>query len=315
MGTAFLHMFSFMFLTFTSLILTAYAISRPTMWFEFDDENKMIVKAFHKHIPYGQIQAIVIAETPKHFTVNVKTNWTPPYPIASGLSKDDAEHAEKEFKQRFPPDIIRRKSYSRKRFTIVIAIASLIVIAVFANHLYKMSRLAPPEYVTAEKKEWFDANYPQVGTHYQINGIGFLLPNRFIQVRQDKGWIYFEDKTSKTKVNVGPDNFKRGSLFNFLTGLYNDYDLLHLAYTARYGVFPVFANNHAFRDLFKIKLYEISRGTLRGIVLQGIKGSKSVAEIVIADDERGIHFFMSRPGEMGTISEEFLKLLVASIQS
>ncbi len=315
MGTAFAHMFAISYGVLTALFLIGYAVSLPSNWFEFDDDNKAIRKAFRNRIPYDKIQAVVISETPKRYTVNVKTNWMPPYPIAGGLSKDDAEHAEKEFKQRFPLDIIRRKSYSKKRFTIVITIAGLIVIAVFASFLFRMYRLAPPEYVTAENKEWFVANYPQEGAHYQINGIGFLLPNRFVQVKQDKGWIYFEDKTNKTKINVGPDNFKRGSIFNYLTGLYNDYDLLRLAYTARYGVFPIFANDLAFRDLFKIKVYEISRGSLRGIVLQGIKGSKSVAQIVIADNERGIHFFMSQPGEMGQISEEFLQSVVASIQS
>ncbi len=315
MGTAFAQMFAISYVVLTALFLIGYAVSLPSNWFEFDDVNKTIRKAFRNKIPYNKIQAIVIAETPKRFTVNVKTNWMPPYPIASGLSKEDAELAEKAFKQRFPLDIIRRKSYSKKRFTIVIAIASLIILTVFASLLFRMYQVAPPEYVTAEKKEWFVANYPQEGTHYQINGIGFLLPNRFVQVKQEKGWIYFEDKTNKTKINVGPDSFQRGSLFNYLTGLHNDYDLLRLAYTARYGVFPVFANDLAFKDLFKIKVYEIGRGLLRGIVLQGTKGSKSVAQIVIADNEWGIHFFLSQPGEMGQISEEFLQSIVASIQS
>ncbi len=315
MGTAFARMFVISYVALTALFLTGYAISFPSNWFEFDDDNKTIRKAFRNRISYDKIQAIVIAETPKCYTINVKTNWMPPYPIAGGLSKADAEYAEKEFKQRFPLDIIRRKSYSKKRFAIVMTIAGLIVITVFSSFLFRMYRLAPPEYVTAEKREWFVAKYPQEGAHYQINGIGFLLPNRFVQVKQDKGWIYFEDKTSKTKINVGPDNFRSGSIFNFLTRLYNDYDLLRLAYTTRYGIFPVFANELAFRDLFKIKVYEMSHGSLRGIVLQGIKGSKSVAQIVIAENERGIHFFMSQPGETGQISEEFLQSLVASIQS
>jgi len=320
MGTAFARMFACSFVILTALFLIGYAVSLPSNWFEFDDDKKTIRKAFRNRIPYDKIQAIVIAETPKRYTVSVKTNWMPPYPIASGLSKDDAEFAEREFKLRFPSDMIRRESYSKKRFGAIITIALLIVVILLANYFYRLYRMEPPEVVTPEKKEWLTATRPQEGATYQINGINFVLPNRFIQVKEDKEWLYFEDHTSKAKIKVGPGvtqdvNLKHGTVFGFLTGIQSDYDLFRLAYTAHYGLLPSLQNSHAFKELFEIKLYEISRTTLQGIVLQGIKGNKSVAELIVADNARGLHFFLSQPAEIGKISEELLQSIAASIQS
>lgn len=72
MGTAFVRMFAVTYVGLTALFLISYAISLPSNWFEFDDDNKTIRKAFRNKIPYNKIQAIVIAETPKRYTVNVK---------------------------------------------------------------------------------------------------------------------------------------------------------------------------------------------------------------------------------------------------
>lgn len=318
MGTAFVHFFVGLFVLSVLFFWGVYALTRPTNWFEFDDVNKMIVKPFRNRIPYNKIRAIVISENFKGTTINVKTNWMSPFPIASVSSKDDAEIAEKEFRQRFPPDIIRREIFSKKRRRILIAIISIVFIIWLSYLLQFMYRTEPMEIVTPEKKAWLAVKQPQTGTHYIINGFDFVLPDRFAKVKEEKSWKYFEDNLSKIKVNVSPGVFynsdiKQRLLFGYLMGIRNDYDFFRLAYTARLGLIPSLNNSHAFKELFDIKLYEIDHGELHGIVLQGMKGNKSVAEIIVADKERGLHFFLSQPGEIGRINEELLQSIVASL--
>lgn len=320
MGTAFARFFSGLFIILASLTLVATAITRPTNWFGFDDENRLIVKAFRNRIPYNRILAIVIRENFKNITVNVETNWLPPYPIVSGLSKNDAELAEMEFKQRFPHEIIRRETFSNKRHAILIALVSFVFLIWFAFLLHLMYRMQPIEVTPVEKNEWLSGKQPQEGTHYQINGISFLLPDRFTQIREEKGWYYFEDKISKTKVNVGPTifhnyDFAQCYLFGFLLGIRDDYDFYRLGYKARFGLMPTLNNSHTFKDLFDIKLYEVARGKSRGIALQGLKGNKSIAQIIITDREQGIHFYLSQPREIGVINEAMLQSIVSSIQT
>jgi hypothetical protein len=267
-------------------------------------------------LPVGRIG--LNSMTKIRVTVNVKTGRFHLYSLA-GLSKEHAESAEKEFIKRFPLELIRKKSYSRKRLAIPIAIALLIGIFATANLLYSMHQMGPSEVVTAQKKDWMIGIKPTKGKQYQINGIDFQLPDRFVEVKQDPAWRYFEDNVSRTKINVGPGvvqgtNVKHGSMFGYLTGIQHDYDLVRLAYKERFGLLPTLANSATFGQLFEIKLYEISRGKLHGLVLQGMKGSKSVAEIVVTDKKTGLHFYVSRPGEIGKVQEDFLESIAASIQ-
>lgn len=320
MGTAFVRFFSGLFLIFVSFTLLPYALIRLTNWFEFDDENKMIVKAFRRRIPYNKIRAIVINEKFKGVNINLKTNWMPPYPVASVWSMDVAENAEKEFKQRFPLNIIRKETFSATKRKILISIIAIAFIIWLAYLLHFMYRTEPIEAVTAEKKEWLAVKHSEIGAHYELLGFDFTLPDRFKKVKEEKEWYHFEDNISKTKINVGPGlfhnaTFKQRFLFDFLMGISDDYDFFRLAYTARFGLIPTINNHQAFKELFDIKLYEISRGELHGIVLQGMKGSKSIAEIIIADKKHGIRLFLSQPGERGKIGEELLKAIVESIQS
>ena len=71
----------------------------------------------------------------------------------------------------------------------------------------------------------------------------------------------------------------------------------------------------AFTNLLDLKLYEIGSDDLRGVVLQGMKSSKSVAQIIVTNNKRGIQFFVSQPGEIGKLKEDLLKSIVASIQA
>jgi hypothetical protein len=278
------------------------------------------LKVFQKRIPYDKIRSIVIVEASERFTINVKTGWLPPSPLVRNLGKHDAELAEKEFEQRFPSDKIRKESYSNKRTMVFIAIVSLVVVIVLAGLLFSVNRSERLKAVTVEKTEWSAVHHLQKGTPYQMNGFSFLLPKRFVLVKQDAAWLYFEDSISRTKINVGAGlsqdaNFRHGSVIGFLTGIQSDYDLFHIAYTARYGLIPVFTNSIIFKELTEIKLTEFSRGSLRGIVLQGVKEHDPVAEIIVADHERGVHFLVTQFGEKKKIKEDLLQSIVAGIRS
>ncbi len=244
----------------------------------------------------------------------------PQYPIASVWSLSVAEVAEKEFKQRFPLNIIKRTTFSAKRRRILISVIAIALIIWLAYLLYFMYQTEPIEVVTAEKKKWLAAKHSDTGTHYEIVGFDFTLPDRFTKVKEEKEWQHFEDNISKTKINVGPGlfhhaTFKQRFLFDFLMGISDDYDFFRLAYTAHFGLIPTLNNAQAFKELFDIKLYEINHGELNGIVLQGMKGNKSIGEIIIVDKKHGIRFFLNQPGERGKISEELLKAIAESIQS
>ena len=246
MGTAFIHFFVVLFIGLTTLNLVAFTSVRWTNWFEFDDEKKLILRVFRQRIPYDKIQAIVISEVWNGFTVNIKTGRLQVYPVASGLNKVDAELAEKEFAKRFSFEIIHKESH-RKRLAIISAIALLILVMAFANFYYRMSRLEPSEVVTAEKRDWMTSVKPTEGRQYQINGVDFILPDRFSQSKKENGWLYFEDNLNKTKVKVGPgllqdSGFKRGSIFAYVTGIQDDYDFFRLGYTARFGLIPALIN-------------------------------------------------------------------------
>lgn len=292
---------------------------RWSNWLEFDDEKKTILKAFRQRIPYDKVQVIFINEAWSGFTVNIKTGKLQVYPLVSGLNKGEATLVEKEFTRRFPPDIIRKESH-RRRLTIVAAIALLILVIAFANFFYRSSRLETVESITAEKRDWLTSDKATEGRQYQINGVNFLLPVRFSQSKTENTWLFFEDTLNKTKVKVGPGllqdtGFKRNSIFAYVTGIQDDHDFFRLGYTARFGLIPTMNNSTTFRNLLDVKLYEFERNDLKGIVLQGMRGSKSVAEIIVANRKRGIQFFVSQPGEIGRIKEELLQSIVASIQA
>ncbi len=53
-------------------MLILNALIRLINWFEFDDENKMIVTAFRHRIPYNKVQAIVINENFKGINIYLK---------------------------------------------------------------------------------------------------------------------------------------------------------------------------------------------------------------------------------------------------
>ena len=319
MGTAFFHLFAVQFVVLTGFNMIILMIVRWTNWLEFDDEKKTILRAFRQSIPYDKVQAIFIRESLNGFTVNIKTGKMQTYPLVSGLNKGEAGLAEKEFARRFPPNIILKESH-RRRLAIVAAIGSLILVIASANFFYASSRLEAVKSIPVEKRDWLTSDRLAEGRQYLINGVNFLLPDRFSQSKEENNWLYFEDNLTKAKIKVGPGllqdtGFKRGSIFAYVTGIQDDYDFFRLGYTAQFGLIPTMNNSTTFTNLLDVKLYELDRGNLRGIVLQGMRGSKSVAEIIVTNRMRGIQFFVSQPGEIGKLKEDLLKSIVASIQT
>lgn len=319
MGTAFPHLFAVLFIVLAGFNMIILMLLRWTNWLEFDDENKSMLRVFRQRISYDKVQAIFISQFWNGYSIKIKTGRLQTYPLISGLNKSESVSAENEFAKRFRPSLIHKESYRRK-LVIIAAIFSLILAILAINFFYTSSRLVALKSVAVEKRDWLASSRPAEGRQYSINGINFLLPDNLSQSKRENSWIYFDDSITKVKVKAGPGllqdtGFKRGSFFAYVTGIQDDYDFLRLGYTARFGLFPTMNNSTTFRNLLDVKLYELDRGSFRGIVLQGMRGSKSVAEIVVTNGKRGIQFFISQPGEAGKLKEDLLQSIVASIQT
>ncbi len=319
MGTAFVHLFAMIFIVLTAVNLIALALTRLTNYFEFDDDKKLILKSFRVRIPYDKIQSISINHVLRGFNVNVKTGKLQIYSLAMGLSPEQAVHAENEFQNRLPSVIIHKESY-RKRLVIVTSICLLLIVIALGNYFYTMNQVGPSEDVTVEKKDWLTEVKPIVGNRYQVNGFYFTLPVSLVETKEEKSWHSFEDSRNKMRIKVGPglledSDIKWRTFLAYVVGIRDDFDFFRLGYNARYGLIPRLNNSTFFKNLLDAKVYEIYSVNLRGIVLQGIRGNKSVAEIIIAYKKRGMQFFISQPGEMGKIDEGLLRSIVASVRT
>ena len=319
MGTAFVHLFAIIFIVLTAVNLIALTLSRLTNYFEFDNDKKLILKPFRVRIPYDKIQSISINQVLRGFNVNVKTGKLQIYSLAMGLSEEQAVHAENEFRNRFPSGIIHKESY-RKRLVIVISICLLLIVIVLGNYFYAMNQFGLSEDVTVEKKDWLIEVKPSVGNRYQVNGFYFTLPVSLLETKEEKSWHSFEDSRNKMRIKVGPglledSDIKWRTFLAYVVGIRDDFDFIRLGYNARFGLIPRLNNSTFINNLLDIKVYEIYDNNLRGIVLQGLRGNKSVAQIIITNKRRGMQFFVSQPGEMGKIDDGLLHSIVASIRT
>jgi len=318
MGTAFIHLFTTIFIALIALNLLALALTRLTNYFEFEDDKKLILKPFRVRIPYDKIQSISVNRVLRGFNVNVKTGKLQIYSLAMGLSAEQAALAENEFRTRFPFIGIHKESY-QKRYAIVLVICLLAIVIVLGNFFYTIKRVSPYEPVAVERKDWLTGAKLIAGHHYQINGFDFSLPFSLLETKEEKLWHSFEDSGNKMKIKVGPGLLQHSDIkfrffLTYVVGIRDDVDFISLGYNARFGLIPRLNNFSFFKDLLDLKIYEVHSGNLKGIVFQGLKGNKSIAEIIISAGNKSIQFLLSQPGELGKIKEELLQIIVSSIK-
>ncbi len=304
---------------FFVLILYNYNLTNN---FVFDDKSQKIKKAPFIRIPYGKICEIIISQRKGHYFIRVKKQHRLlPYLLVGGISKKDAELAEKEFKQRFDESIIHSESYTRQqRRKAVIGVVLMIATVVFGNLAMNfVLRDISYKVVSPINKDWLNLGHNSAGIRYQIEGISFRLPAYFVQVRREKTHLHFEDKYAGIKLSVVVDtplsSDHNSQVMQFMTGLRTDLDWNRIGYTARYGLIPTMMNSLLFDHLSDIKLYELRHGSIQGIVVQGINKGKFTAQILLAMNNRTISFYLSKPTNRGEIPEIFLRKVVSSVDT
>lgn len=314
MGTAGARLFLGTFLLLSAFYFALAAVVYRTNWFEFDDDHKRLVKAFHHHILYDRIKSIVIRELLSRTSITVRSGRLHAVQLIGGLRREEAEIIGKELEIRFPGKIMKKN-----RVAVLHLLLGLVIVLAFSGFLYSVYQFRPKIHATVEKKNWLTADYPVRGSRYFINNIGFVVPERFKKVKEEGESIIFEDKTGKTQIIAEPGslelrNFTRNRVIAYVSGFNTVYDFYNLAYTARFGLIPYLINNALFEEISEIKIYEANRETLRSIALEGVKDDKSLAHIIVDDDNGEIGFYISQPRDRGKIKEKLLRSIVESIQ-
>jgi len=319
LGTAFPRLFVSLLVLIFPLVLFIGAMYRAINWFEFDDDQKRVVRAFRRSFPYDKVKTIRIKEQWRRSSFSIRTGWLWKRWLVDGLNKDEAACAIQELARCFPHASIRRKTYSNGMTAAAVIIFLFLLSAAYAGFISYSYTMEPRLFLMPEKINWPAAAQPKTGVRHSMNGFRFVLPRRFTLLQDTGTSRYFEDKNSDTKLNADTGIYVRifgqgNSAVRCLTGIEDSYDLFRLAYRERFGTVPTAMKIISFNRMRDIKLYEIERDSLRGFVLQGKKLGGAFAEIMVSDKASGneIHFFIKRPG---VLNEETLRLIVGSIKT
>jgi hypothetical protein len=319
MGTAFTRLFLVMLAAVSPFFLLGSVLFKAINWFEFDDDQQRIRRAFGRSFPYNRINTIRIKERWKRSSFSSGSGWLQKRWLVDGLTRDQTARVELELARRFPLAAIRRKAYSNGRMAMIISVFLLVISAVYSGFIYYSYTKEPRLFLMPEKKDWMSVVVqPRTGTHYALGGIGFVLPRRFKLLQHSESWSYFEDIKNGSKISASAGMYyeifgEYQPAVRCLTGIADSYDLFRLAYVERFGTLPTAMKIISFSRTREIKLYEIERTSLRGFVLQGKKLGEAFAEIVVTDKAGGreIRLFIQQPG---SLEEDILRSIVSSIK-
>jgi hypothetical protein len=311
MGNFWFYPFLFYLGLSVPLILPVAFLSMFSNGFTFNDEERRITKKFTRGVPYEKVKAVIINEDGKTLSVSVKTGRLQRKILVWTLDSNEKKRLEEEIAKRFPHEILLQRKRSTLRMTALMTFVPFLLFSVCHGYLYHKH---PEVRIVPQVKQWETTRNLSGGKDYTLKGISFFLPEGFQLAKTEERELMFE-RGVVTMVVYSNSSYEELLSKGRLSWIkINDiYDLYGATYYSRFGLVPLVLKSIALSGLREIRIYDIRHPTLKGFVVQGIKGMKETAQIILVDKKAGsgISFYISSPEK---IPEEMLMSIVGSVR-
>jgi hypothetical protein len=299
MGSEWNHVFAVFLIVSAPIVLIYVILMSYLNCFAFDDQRDIIARPWRRHISYKNIRTIYLIQKDGTLTVRIKQ----PRPWKTTLVRSfvitEKDRLLEEIAKRFPQETIQEKKVAEWRNLVVIAAAiTLLGLAYHAFFFHSHRNL-----LTAPKQIDFQNNFAPNKSEktYNIKSFRFTLPKRF-QEEQKEGdnIIFFSNKKEGVLTRVvyhsekGP--VSRGELLlSYGTGMKDFFDLLCIAYPARFGVIPLLLKEMVLGDLTDTEVYEFRGSSLKGFIMRGKSDKQKIAHLLLRDgnEKAKINFFFA----------------------
>ena len=308
----------FFLIVILPLIPLLLIIFRLFSWFSFDDQKERVIMPFKQSIAFKKIRTICVAEAAGYLSVCVETGRgrLQRHLLVDALDLKDKQRLEEELGRRFPVRTVHKKLKKRllrlRPILGVIAVISIFYSIHFVSMgLYRWVKVIPQKMTLGWEK-----NLLTEGNRYNLGAISFSLPGNFELIQEHERRLVFRgiDRNAKLKVALKLDIAipDRSWLTKYGTGIRDRYDLLTVAYQARFALAPLALKAEMLKHLDEPAIYKIQDDGLKGFVVRGTRGKIHIAEIMLVDTEKKheIDFTLS---SLEPIDDETLGAIIASV--
>lgn len=266
--------------------------------FRFDDEQKAFLKPGRRRIPYERVQSILFADRRDGIDVYVKQSFLHTTTLIEAAQEKDL--IREELEKRFPGKI--RKIRPRILFAPAVAVLVLFVVLA-AAHLMLYIRYPQLKTPVIQINRAVENAQKSLLEREYLEDFSFFLPSGFRYAGDEEGVLYFQNRSTKTRIKAvakisRPAIEQYRLLFKYGMGVGNHGDLLQLTYgTGSVGLIPLFLRTTGILGLEAPRVYYIAGSDIRGIARQGRFGNEELTHIdlVSSATAQEIQFFITGP--------------------